>query len=91
MTVAGRSGPPYRASFYRETKVSEQTFFEALQATLTDWNVSDNAVNTICYGGYDNLKQFLEGGRTWPVENKFECPSAPVTFRVMRWTDQGAG
>jgi len=89
--VAGKSGPPYRVSFYRETKVSKEAFYEALNATLTQWNITDVAVNKICYGGVSNLVQFLEGGRAWPVASKFVCPPAPVDFRVMRWTAAGAG
>jgi len=89
--AAGKPGAPTYASFYRETKVSGEVFFEALTNTLADWNVSDVAVGKICYGGIDNLKQFLEGGRTWPVADKYECPAAPVVFRIMRWTATGAG
>ena len=62
---------------------------------MLNWShISDTAVAKICYGedrSIANLKSFLTGGTTWPREDKYECPAAPVTFRPMRWAAGGAG
>lgn len=93
----GVSGAPYRASFYRERKVSESEFFAALDAQIAAYNITDAAVTRICFGetGGDalaNLKRFLEGGRSWPRESKYECPAQPISnTAMMQWTATGAG
>ena len=87
------SGPPYRASFYRERKVSKEEFYQALDNQLAIYNVSDQAIGDICYGSdrnasVTNLLLFLEGGRTWPVGDKYECPTRPPKSNYC-WTQVG--
>ena len=87
------SGPPYRASFYRERKVSKEEFYQALEDQLAIYNVSDQAIGDICYGSdrnasVTNLLLFLEGGRTWPVGDKYECPTRPPKSNYC-WTQGG--
>ena len=87
------SGPPYRASFYRERKVSKEEFYQALDDQLAIYNVSDQAIGDICYGSdrnssVTNLLLFLEGGRTWPVGDKYECPTRPPKSNYC-WTQVG--
>merc|ERR1712008_354154 len=84
----GISGPPYRASFYRERKVSKEEFYQAL-----DDQLRDQAIGDICYGSdrnasVTNLLLFLEGGRIWPVGDKYECPTRPPKSNYC-WTQGG--
>lgn len=95
--AGGVSGAPHRASFYRERKVSKSEFFAALEAQIVSYKITDAAVARICFGetgeeALANLKLFLEGGRSWPRDTKYECPAQPIlNSRAMRWTGTGAG
>jgi len=47
----------------------------------------------MCYGenrttSFENLRLFLEGGRTWPVEEKYECSARPADGAYC-WTQAG--
>ena len=55
--------------------------------------MSDQALGDMCYGenrttSFENLRLFLEGGRTWPVEEKYECPARPADGAYC-WTQAG--
>ena len=68
-------------------------FYNALKDQLSAYNVSDQALGDISYGedrdtSFANLKLFLEGGRKWPVEDKYECPTRPADAPLC-WTQVG--
>ena len=78
-------------SFYRELKVNETFFWDAFNATRVTYDVPDEAFEERCYGGYDNLKSFMEGALDWSG-SKYTCPLPPATSDealYAKWTAAG--
>ena len=72
--------------------MTKEEFYQAMENQLSIYNVSDQALGDICYGidrneSITNLKLFLNGGRTWPVEEKYECPTRPPSATYC-WTQE---
>jgi len=88
------SGAATQFSFYRELKVNAAYFWDHYNATRLWYNIPDEAFTERCYGGYDNLRSFVEGALTWPNDDKYVCPLVPITTesgvsQLALWTAAG--
>ena len=87
------SGTLRTFSFYREKRVSRDDFWVDATRVRIAYNISDAMLDERCYGGWNNVRKFIDGAMTWPLASKYTCPLKPAqggVYTYALWTHTGA-